>query len=124
MKKSAKIHDDVIKSIKFFKNKNSSFIATDSYDKSVKIRDLSNENEIVLPCKYYVCNLAYFEIGSKYFITVGGYSLRINVWNLETRSVEFQLESHLGVIWSIITRKSSENELILISGSFNKTIKL
>ncbi|MBD2028165.1 WD40 repeat domain-containing protein [Leptolyngbya sp. FACHB-711] len=113
-------------------------LASCSYDKTVKVWDMTTGK-----CKYTfeghtapVGALAFSPDGG--YLASGSFDQTIKLWNLETGEYVQTLEGHQGIILSIqfyirsclaedketnLPGKMQNNDLILLSGSFDETIK-
>lgn len=144
-RKSIKLHDSTVFSLKYFEKCGLSYLASGSNDRRVKIINSTSskfkEACITLTSSDRVYDLATFEMSGKYYVATCGSNFCMDIWNYETSKVEYTLAGHTNSIWTLIAFEQQSSSLsqhsqhkydnnnnasnyYLISGSYDKTIKV
>jgi len=128
LKKSFQNHKSYIHALSHFEKLGTKYIISGSWDKSVKIWDLSDyENATVtmtLPTSANVYSTTIFEHDSSLLIASAGCDPNeIQVRNLENNSLYCTLTGHSNCI-HVLVNYEINGKTFLVSGSVDKTIKL
>jgi len=83
-----------------------------------------SEDAIVIPTGESTIEiLTTFEMNNKYYIAANSHTSKIDIYDIESKAVEYSLEGHTAKIRSLIMYEDN-GKLFLISGSYDMTIKV
>jgi len=122
-------HENDIRDLSYFEKEGKTYIISASEDKSVKIWDLTNPENVVmtgnLSTSFPVYCTSIFSIDSRYFLASVGRDSTIEVWNLEDKTLDYTLNDSSGSkfyscsIFALTNYESNGNHFIISSSDNN-----
>jgi len=118
-------HKSSVRSILFYERNGKGYLASCSYDKTVKIWDVQSQKEVTTLKGHGGCvnALVKFEMDGKTYLATGSNDKSIILWDLDTKKTS-KLKKHASDVRDLAMLNMPNGDLLMASASSDSTIKI